>query len=244
MRRAAPRPACARSAVARSGRGRFTAAAPSTVITSARPADDERELGAAAVAHPADEQRAERREAVPGVVVEAEHAAADVVRARELDRRVRVGGVAREEDAADEEQQRRRARSSGPARSAARRAPKPAAPMNITRQRALRHRGGRQRADERAGAEAGGDDRRTCAALRRASFFASSGSRMLKLKQIDEKTTIIARITEHGSVAARVREALARAAPERRAPPVDEREELAHAHREQACEHGEEADAC
>src|SRR6266480_3443348 len=52
-----------------------------------RAADGEGELGAAPVAHPADEQRAQRREAVPGVVVDPEHAAADMVGARELDSR-------------------------------------------------------------------------------------------------------------------------------------------------------------
>src|SRR5690349_9293780 len=68
-------------------------------------ADAEGELGAAAVAEPADDEGSQGREAVPGVVVEAEHATAQVVGARELDRGVRVRGVAREEDPADEEEE-------------------------------------------------------------------------------------------------------------------------------------------
>ena len=58
-------------------------------------------------------------------------------------------------------------------------------------------------------------------------FFASSGSRMLKLKQNDEKTTIIESDHEHGSIAARVDESFARAAPEGRAAAVEQRVELA-----------------
>src|SRR6478672_3983055 len=42
-----------------------------------RPANEERELGAAGVAQPADQECPERREAVPCVVVEPEHAAPD-----------------------------------------------------------------------------------------------------------------------------------------------------------------------
>src|SRR5438876_12380396 len=52
----------------------------------ARAADREGELGTAAVAHPADDERAERRERAPPGVIAAEHPAAAVVRACHLAR--------------------------------------------------------------------------------------------------------------------------------------------------------------
>ena len=65
-------------------------------------------------------------------------------------------------------------------------------------------------------------------------FFASSGSRMLKLKQTDEKTTIIERITSTVRLRRAYDEALTCPAPERRPAAVDERVELADPHRQQA----------
>ena len=62
------------------------------------------------------------------------------------------------------------------------------------------------------------------------------------MKQTDEKTTIIERITQHRSVAAGVGEALARAAPERRVAAVEQRVQLRVAHREQPGQHRDEAD--
>ena len=164
-----------------------------------------------------------------------------MVGARELDRRVRVRRVAREEDAADEEEI-------------------DAATTPWT---------GAIRSSQIA--EAAGAERASCASARSPTaaaesaptsapapnaaemipnvrgppssvFFASRGSRMLKLKQIDAKTAIIASVTCTVAIAARVREALrvCRAQIVGRRRPV-ERIELGDAHREQRGEHGEEA---
>src|SRR3954462_7625912 len=121
------------------------------------PADRERQLGAPDVAPPADEQGAERREAVPGVVVEPEYPPADVIRARELEHRIRVRAEAREEDAGDEEHQ------AGDERRVHRREQElrdreAAGADEHDAPGGTRDRGGPERADEGPGAEACRDD--------------------------------------------------------------------------------------
>ena len=110
----------------------------------------------------------ERREPVPRVVVEREHAPAEVVGAVELEARVRVRRVGREEDSAGEEQA---ATSSGiecTGAIASSQSAKPVAPSSIVRQRARAIAAADERADS-APAPKPPRGCRTCAARRRAS---------------------------------------------------------------------------
>ena len=120
-------------------------------------AEHEGQLGSTDRAEPADQRARERQRRRPGVEVDAEHAPADVVRRAELHHRVRGGRVGREADAADEEQRadeddvlERGDQQLGDPEHRHRAEDHPPS--------GLPDAGGDQRADERACAEAGGDD--------------------------------------------------------------------------------------